>query len=213
MAVTQWHSVSCSTPAMGSDAQLTNVSSLPPCPKVKLCLHAACLPSRMRECRPVRCWQGPKPLSSVGTRRTSWRTSARWVLLQLWGAALGFILCEDRFLPSALGIDAHKAQCDPFLTRGTLGRTQQEFSSKPQWAETATWGAEIVIHAQELVHPLKLLPLPGCWSLDLSLLKPNFTTRKDTLVVRLLECFYCTHPCWDLGWTEHIDREVCCSTL
>lgn len=146
-----------------------------PYPKGKLCLHGACLPSRMRECRPVSCWMGPKWLNSVGTRRPSWRISARWVL----------VLGQSRFgMRWTLG----KSSCvyiswelvPAFSTVHCLVMStkqwpipnqriiQKEFNSKPQWAETTTWGTEIVIHVQELVHPSILLPLPGYWSLDLS---------------------------------------------
>ena len=63
----------------------------------------------------------------------------------------------------------------------------KEFESKPQWAVTTSWGAEVVIHAQELTFSTLNSPVfvMGIIALDLSLLRPSFPTiRKGILVLR-----------------------------
>lgn len=97
-----------------------------------------------------------------------------------------FVPHENWVLLSALCIVSWCPQSTtgPIPKRRRVGRVQKDFSSVPPWAETATWGTEIITRAQELVHPPTLLPLPGYWSLDLPLLKPDFPMRKDILVLR-----------------------------
>lgn len=63
----------------------------------------------------------------------------------------------------------------------------KEFKSKLQWAVTTSWGAEVIIHAQELT----FLPLNtpvfvmGIIALVTSVKRPNFPTiGRDILVLR-----------------------------
>lgn len=83
--ITEWHSVVFDTSDQTVMLRFVTIPSLLLSSKVKLCLHGACLPSRTRGCRPARCWGGPGWLSSAGTGRLSWRTSARWVPARVRG--------------------------------------------------------------------------------------------------------------------------------